>query len=52
MISVVNGLDLAQESSEDLQLLLKCELLRDIHSEFAKEIDEELESRQITEEVK
>lgn len=45
MISKINGLDLGQESVESLQKLLKNELFININSEFAKEIDEELESR-------
>lgn len=44
-ISKVNGLNLSQESTEDLNLLLKNELYIDIDSEFAKEIEEELLSR-------
>lgn len=52
MISKVNGLDLGQETTEDLALLLKCELQMDIDSPFAKELDEEIESRGAPEEKK
>lgn len=45
MISKVNGLDLGQETTADLKLLLKNELFINIDSEFAKEIDAELEAR-------
>ena len=44
-ISKVNGLDLEQETLEDLTLLLRCELYQDIDSEFAKEISVEIEKR-------
>ncbi len=42
-LSKVNGLNLTQESTEDLELLLRNEIYMDIDSEFAKEIIEELE---------
>jgi hypothetical protein len=45
MISKINGLDLSEESIEDLELLLKNELYINIDSEFAKEIQQEIESR-------
>ena len=44
-ISKVNGLDLEQETLEDLQLLLRSELYMNIDSEFAKEIQKEIEKR-------
>ena len=44
-ISKVNGLDLEQETLEDLTLLLRCELYQDIDSKFAREISAELEKR-------
>jgi hypothetical protein len=46
MISKVKGLDLGQESVKDLNSLLRHELYIDIDSEFAKEIQQELESRE------
>ena len=45
MISKTKGLDLGKETVEDLELLMHCELYRDIDSPFAKEIDEEIERR-------
>ena len=45
MISKVNGLDLSKESMEDLELLLKNELYIDIESPFAKELQQEIETR-------
>jgi hypothetical protein len=45
MISKVNGLDLSQETTDDLELLLINELYIDINSEFAKEIQQELDER-------
>lgn len=38
-------LDLTKETLEDLELMLKCELYRNIDSEFAKEISNELDVR-------
>ena len=46
MISKINGLDLSKETKEDLELLLQNELYIDINSAFAKEIQEELKSRE------
>ena len=45
MISKINGLDLGQESIEDLNDLLQNELYIDIDSPFAEEIKEELSLR-------
>jgi hypothetical protein len=44
-ISKVNGLNLSRETIEELEQLLKNELYQDIDSEFAKEIQEELDKR-------
>lgn len=44
-ISKVNGLDLEQETTEDLEVLLRNELYMDIDSPFAEEIKQELERR-------
>jgi cell division GTPase FtsZ len=41
-----NGLDLGQETTEELEALLKDELYMDIDSEFAVEIMDEIDSRQ------
>ena len=51
MSSKLNGLDLGQESTESLILSMKAALHRDIDSEFAKEIDAELEAREELEKV-
>jgi hypothetical protein len=40
-----NGLDLEQETLEDLELLLRNELYIDIDSKFAKELQKEIEKR-------
>jgi hypothetical protein len=45
MISKVNGLDLSQETTDDLELLLINELYMDVDSLFAKEIQQELDTR-------
>lgn len=44
-ISKYNELNLTEESTEDLELMLRNELYMDIDSPFAKEIQEELEER-------
>lgn len=44
-ISKVNGLNLSLETTENLEQLLRNELYQDIDSEFAKEIQEELDKR-------
>ena len=44
-LSNTKGLDLGQETIDDLKILLKNELYLDIDSQFANEIDEELENR-------
>lgn len=44
-ISKYNELNLSEETTEDLELLLRNELYVDIDSPFAKEIQEELEER-------
>jgi hypothetical protein len=41
----VNGLDLEQETVEDLELLLENELYIDVDSQFAKELMTELAMR-------
>lgn len=45
MISKIKDLDLSQETLEDLKLMLYNELYIDINSPFAKELNEEIESR-------
>lgn len=45
MTSKVNGLDLEQETLEDLELLLRNELYIDIDSPFAEELMVEIEKR-------
>ena len=44
-ISKINGLDLEQETLEDLELLLRNELYMDIDSPFAEELVKEIERR-------
>jgi hypothetical protein len=44
-ISKINGLDLEQETLEDLELLLRNELYIDIDSEFAVELQAEIDKR-------
>jgi len=45
-ISKVNGLDLEQETLEDLELLLRNELYIDIDSPFADELQAEINKRE------
>lgn len=52
MISKVNGLDLSEETVEDLELLLSNELFINIDSPFAKELEEELNNRPETKKSK
>jgi hypothetical protein len=44
-VSKVNGLDLEQETLEDLEALLKNELYMNIDSPFAVELQKEIDKR-------